>query len=290
MPQSPAYQPVVAWYADAARDLPWRRPDASPWAVLVSEVMLQQTPVHRVLPVYQAWLERWPTPSALAQDSVGDAIRAWGRLGYPRRAQRLWEAACVIDKDFEGEIPATESELRLLPGVGGYTAAAVCAFAYRRRSVVLDTNIRRVLARLVDGVEFAPAGLSVAEQHAAQRLVPDEGEAAATWSVALMELGALVCTARRPRCPDCPLRELCAWRARGCPAYNGPPRRSQTYTGTDRECRGRILALLRGCDGPVDAEMVRLSWDDALQRERAVDSLVRDRLVNKLDSGALALP
>ncbi len=147
MPQSPAYRPVVAWYAASARDLPWRRPDAGPWAVLVSEVMLQQTPVHRVLPVYVSWLERWPTPSALAQDSVGEAIRAWGRLGYPRRARRLWEAARVIDRDFDGVLPATEEQLRSLPGVGAYTAAAVCAFAYRRRAVVLDTNVRRVLSR-----------------------------------------------------------------------------------------------------------------------------------------------
>jgi A/G-specific adenine glycosylase len=290
MPQSPAYRPVVAWYTASARDLPWRRPDAGPWAVLVSEVMLQQTPVHRVLPVYVSWLERWPTPSALAQDSVGEAIRAWGRLGYPRRARRLWEAARVIKRDFGGVLPATEEQLRSLPGVGAYTAAAVCAFAYRRRAVVLDTNVRRVLSRLVDGVEFPPAALSVAERRAAERLVPDNDDAAATWSVALMELGALVCTARRPRCPDCPVREHCRWRAQGCPPYSGPPRRTQSYSGTDRQCRGRILALLRSCDGPVDARTVGLSWDDALQRERAVDSLVRDGLVAKLDSGSLALP
>jgi A/G-specific adenine glycosylase len=290
MPHSPAYRPVVDWYDASARDLPWRRHDASPWGVLVSEVMLQQTPVSRVLPVYEAWLKRWPTPGALARDSLGDAIRAWGRLGYPRRAQRLWEAARMIERDFDGELPTTEAELRTLPGIGEYTAAAVKAFAYRQRSVVLDTNVRRVLGRVFGGLELPPVGLSVAERQAAQQLVPDDGEEAATWSVALMELGALVCTARRPRCSDCPVRDLCRWRALGYPPDAGPPRRGQGYHGTDRECRGRILALLRSSDGPVDAEVVRLSWDDAVQRERAVDSLLRDGLVAKHGSGTLVLP
>jgi A/G-specific adenine glycosylase len=290
MPHSPAYQPIVDWYAASARDLPWRRDEASPWGVLVSEVMLQQTPVSRVLPVYETWLRRWPTPGALARDSLGDAIRAWGRLGYPRRAQRLWEAASMIVRDFDGELPTSEAELRTLPGVGEYTAAAVSAFAYRQRSVVLDTNVRRVLGRVFDGLELPPVGLSVAERRAALRLVPDDSEEAATWSVAVMELGALVCTARRPRCPECPVREQCRWRALGYPPDAGPPRRGQGYHGTDRECRGRILALLRDSDGPVDAEVVSLSWDDATQRERAVDSLLRDGLIAKHDSGTLVLP
>lgn len=196
----------------------------------------------------------------------------------------------MIERDFDGELPTTEAELRMLPGVGDYTAAAVLAFAYRRRSVVLDTNVRRVLGRLVDGLEYPPAGLSAGERRAAQHLVPDDGEAAASWSVAVMELGALVCTARRPRCPECPVQNLCEWRARGYPPDTGPPRRAQGYKGTDRECRGRILALLRSSDGPVDAEAIRLSWDDAVQHERALDSLLRDGLVAEQGSGLLVLP
>jgi A/G-specific adenine glycosylase len=290
MPHGPAYRPLIAWYHAAARDLPWRRPDTGGWEVLVSEVMLQQTPVARVLPVYAAWLDRWPTPAALARDSVGDAVRMWGRLGYPRRAARLWQAARAIDSDFHGEVPADLQDLRSLPGVGEYTAAAVAAFAYRRRTVVLDTNVRRVLARLVLGEQFPPRSLTSQEREVAEGLVPDDGAQAASWNIAVMELGALVCTARAPRCERCPVRELCVWRAEGYPAYAGPPRAGQTYAGTDRQCRGRILAALRSCDGPVDRHTLSLSWEDAVQRERAISSLLDDGLVVQLGDCALALP
>jgi A/G-specific adenine glycosylase len=290
MPHGPAYRPLVAWYGSAARDLPWRRPGTGGWEVLVSEVMLQQTPVERVLPVYAAWLDRWPTPAALARDSVGDALRLWGRLGYPRRAARLWQAARVIDSDFDGVVPAGLQELRSLPGVGEYTAAAVAAFAYRRRTVVLDTNIRRVLARLVLGEQFPQRSLTPREREVAERLVPDDGAQAATWSVAVMELGALVCTARAPRCERCPVSAHCVWRAEGYPAYAGPRRARQTYTGTDRHCRGQILAVLRSSDGPIDREALSLSWEDAVQRERAINSLLEDGLVVELGDKALALP
>jgi A/G-specific adenine glycosylase len=290
MPESPHYRPLVDWYGAFARDLPWRRRGADPWEILVSEVMLQQTPVERVLPVYAVWMARWPTPAALARDTVGDAVRVWGRLGYPRRAARLWEAACRIDRDFDGAVPSTYAELLSLPGVGEYTAAAVAAFAYQRRTVVLDTNVRRVLARLVSAEQFPPNSVTAAERRTAERLVPDDGEGAAIWSVAVMELGALVCTARAPRCDACPVRELCSWRTRGYPSYAGPPRRRQTYSGTDRECRGRIMALLRSSDGPIDRQTVSLTWHDAAQRERALASLVHDGLVAELGSGALQLP
>jgi A/G-specific adenine glycosylase len=290
MPHGSAYRPLVAWYRAAARDLPWRRPGTGGWEVLVSEVMLQQTPVARVLPVYAAWLDRWPTPAALARDSVGDAVRMWGRLGYPRRAARLWQAARAIDSDFDGVVPGDLQELRSLPGVGEYTAAAVAAFAYRRRAVVLDTNVRRVLARLVRGEQFPARSLTSQEREAAEALVPDDGPQAAAWSVAVMELGALVCTARAPRCERCPVRELCVWRAEGYPPYAGPARARQTYTGTDRQCRGRILAALRSCDGPVDRQTLSLSWEDAVQRERAISSLLDDGLVVQVSDSALALP
>jgi A/G-specific adenine glycosylase len=290
MPDAPALWPVVDWYERHARDLPWRRPDATPWGVLVSEVMLQQTPVERVLPVYTAWLARWPTPAAMARDPLGDALRVWGRLGYPRRAARLWQAARVIDASYDGQVPETYDALRSLPGVGDYTAAAVVAFAFRGRAVVLDTNVRRVLARVVDGEQYAPGSVTAVERRAADGLLPLDGQTAARWSVAVMELGALVCTARQPRCDACPVRERCAWRAAGYPAHAGSVRRTQGYAGTDRQCRGRILAALRGCDEPVHRARLPLDWPDAAQRERALASLVRDGLVAELDDDTLALP
>src|SRR5690606_7452204 len=136
-----------AWFDHAARDLPWRRPECSPWGVLVSEIMLQQTPVVRVLPAWMSWMERWPTPAHLAAASQADAVRAWDRLGYPRRAKRLWECAGEIVRRHGGEVPDDEEELLALPGIGAYTAAAVRSFAFGRRAVVLDTNVRRVIAR-----------------------------------------------------------------------------------------------------------------------------------------------
>ena len=290
MPGTLAYQPIVEWYDDNARDLPWRRPGVDAWSVLVSEVMLQQTPVSRVLPAFMTWLSRWPTPAALAAESAGEAVRQWGRLGYPRRALRLHQAACVIDATHGGVVPSSYDELRALPGVGDYTAAAVAAFAYRHRAVVLDTNVRRVLGRLVDGHEHPGRSVTAAERASADGLVPADGERAARWSVAVRELGALVCTARTPACGSCPVARLCAWRAGGYPAHDGPPRRGQGYAGTDRQCRGRILALLRGSDSPVPTGTVDEVWDDPGQRQRAVASLLDDGLVVERDDGALGLP
>ncbi|MGH3412406.1 MAG: A/G-specific adenine glycosylase, partial [Marmoricola sp.] len=218
---------ILAWYDEHARELPWRAESASPWAVLVSEFMLQQTPVSRVLPVYEAWLERWPTPAALAAEPSGEAVRAWGRLGYPRRALRLHAAAEAIVSQHGGEVPADRDRLRELPGVGDYTAAAVSAFAYGGRHAVLDTNVRRVLARLVGGEELPAASVTTAERTRAEGLLPEEAPAA--WSVAVMELGALVCTASRPRCGHCPVADRCAWQAAGAPPYDGPARPVQTY-------------------------------------------------------------
>ncbi len=289
MPTSVAHQQVLQWYADHRRLLPWREPGIGGWAVLVSEVMLQQTPVSRVLPVYDAWMRRWPTPSALAADTPGNAVRMWGRLGYPRRALRLHAAATVIDGEHTSVVPATYDELRRLPGVGDYTAAAVAAFAYRQRAIVLDTNVRRVLARWRSGVQFPPRHVTSIERVLAEEVLPADGDVAATWSVALMEVGALLCTATSPTCALCPVRDLCAWRAAGYPAYDGPPRRAQSYAGTDRQCRGRILAMLRASDDPVTASAVTTVWDDDAQRQRALDSLLEDGLVVENDE-TLALP
>jgi A/G-specific adenine glycosylase len=282
------HQPVLDWYADHARDLPWRRPEASPWSVLVSELMLQQTPVARVLPVHEQWLRRWPTPAALAAEPSGEAVRAWGRLGYPRRALRLHAAATAIVERYGGEVPADHDALLTLPGVGDYTAAAVASFAFGGRHVVLDTNVRRVFARALAGVEFPPPAPTRAERDAAAAVLPDE-ETAATWAVAVMELGALVCTAANPRCDDCPVADRCAWLAAGRPAYDGPPRRGQAWAGTDRMVRGRLMAVLRETEHSVDRPQLEQVWTDDTQRERALESLLADGLVVESD-GRYALP
>ncbi len=282
--------PVLDWYDEHARDLPWRRTSAGPWSVMVSEFMLQQTPVARVLPVHEAWLTRWPTPTDLAAEPTGEAVRAWGRLGYPRRALRLHAAATAIRDEHGGQVPEEYDALRALPGVGDYTAAAIATFAYGRRHVVLDTNVRRVLARSVTGVEFPARTVNRAERDLAADLLPEDAPTAATWSVAVMELGALVCTADRPRCDRCPVTDRCAWRAAGHPAYDGPPRPVQTYAGTDRQCRGRLLAVLRDAPGPVARDRLDAAWDDAAQRDRCLASLLEDGLAVTVADGGYALP
>jgi A/G-specific adenine glycosylase len=312
-------EPVLTWYARKARDLPWRAPDATPWAVLVSEIMLQQTPVARVLPEYLSWLARWPTPAALAAAPAGEAIRQWGRLGYPRRALRLHETATILVARHGGTVPDDLDALRALPGIGSYTAAAVASFAFGQRHAVLDTNVRRVLARLVAGQAWAggASSASVAERRLAESLLPAEPAVAARWSVAVMELGALVCTAAGPRCGDCPVARECAWLAAGRPA---PPtgsggitraaeagvmaaavgaaggavgaarRRTQKYEGTDRQCRGRVLAVLRASDDPVRRADFDAVWAGRAQLDRALDGLVADGLVDPLPDGRFALP
>jgi A/G-specific adenine glycosylase len=281
---------VLDWYAGHARELPWRAADASAWSVMVSEFMLQQTPVARVLPVHEEWLDRWPAPADLAAETTGEAVRAWGRLGYPRRALRLHAAAVAIGERHGGEVPASYDDLRALPGVGDYTAAAIATFAYGRRHVVMDTNVRRVLARAMSGVEFPSRAPTKAERELAAELLPEDEPTAATWSVAVMELGALVCTAARPRCDRCPWAASCAWRAAGHPAYDGPPRPVQAWAGTDRQCRGRLLAVMRDADGVVPARRLEAAWSDAAQRERCVASLLEDRLLVRTAAGDYALP
>lgn len=287
---SALHEPVLRWYDAHARDLPWRRPEASPWSVMVSELMLQQTPVSRVLPVHEQWLERWPTPADLAAEPTGEAVRMWGRLGYPRRALRLHAAATAIVERHGGEVPADHAALLALPGVGDYTAAAIASFAFGQRHVVLDTNVRRVLARTVGGVELPAAHVTKAEKEAAAELLPEDEATAATWAVGVMELGALVCTAARPRCTECPVASLCAWRSAGYPAYDGPPRRVQTWAGTDRQCRGRLLAVLRDADGPVHPSRLEAVWAEEAQRVRCLAGLVEDGLAVRTDAGTYALP
>ncbi|PKH40320.1 A/G-specific DNA-adenine glycosylase [Nocardioides alpinus] len=284
------HEAVLAWYDDHARELPWRGVDATPWSVMVSELMLQQTPVARVLPVHAVWLERWPTPADLAAESTGEAVRMWGRLGYPRRALRLHAAAVAIVERHRGEVPASYDDLLALPGVGDYTASAIASFAFGQRHVVLDTNVRRVLARAVSGVEFPATAVTRAERDTATALLPDDDATAATWAVATMELGALVCTARQPSCDACPVAELCAWRSAGFPAHDGPPRRGQAWAGTDRQCRGRLMALAREAEGSVGPTSIEAAWAVEDQRERCLASLIADGLLVRVDGGRYALP
>ncbi len=282
---------LTAWYASNARDLPWRQPATGPWAVMVSEFMLQQTPVSRVLPAYAAWLARWPDAPALASATAGDAVRQWGRLGYPRRALRLHACAQVITERHGGEVPDSLADLRALPGVGAYTAAAVASFAFGQRHPVLDTNVRRVLARLVNGAEpDGRSAASVAEVALAEDLLPPQDERrAATWSVALMELGALVCTASRPACARCPVAAGCSWRRSGSPAATSR-RKPQRYEGSDRQCRGALLAVLRDASGPVPAARLGSEWPDRAQRDRVLAALLADGLAQSYAGGLIGLP
>ena len=279
-PTGAPVEAILAWFAREGRSLPWREPGATPWGVLVSEVMLQQTPVSRVLPVWTDWMERWPTSGALAGAAQADVIRAWGRLGYPRRAQRLWECAAVIEARFGGRVPSDEATLRELPGVGEYTAAAVAAFAFGRRAVVLDTNVRRVLARIVSGTAAPAPHLTGAERALAAAVVPQDPATSATWNVAAMELGALVCTSRGPRCEACPASGWCRWLALGKPGATVPRRAAPAWAGSDRQVRGRILALLRAAPSPINVGgSAALADVEPGQLDRCIEGLVDDGLI-----------
>lgn len=270
---------ATRWYEANARDLPWRSAGTSPWGIMVSEVMLQQTPVARVLPVWRAWLDRWPDPPALAADPPAAAIRMWGRLGYPRRALRLHECAVALVERHRGDVPSDLAALLALPGVGGYTARAVAAFAFGQRQPVVDTNVRRLVARAVAGTADAGPVTRPADLAATAELLPAQPADAVRASVAFMELGALVCTAQAPKCADCPLAGSCAWRSSGRAGPAGPTRRPRRYAGTDRQVRGLLLAELRDTAGPVPRQRLDLVWDDEVQRARALAGLVEDGLV-----------
>ncbi len=281
---------VSDWYRSNARDLPWRRPETTPWGVLVSEFMLQQTPVARVEPLWVEWLARWPRPSALAAAPRADVLRAWGRLGYPRRALRLHEAARAIAERHGDVVPADVETLEALPGIGSYTARAVAAFGYGRRCPVVDTNVRRVVARAVHGAGDAGPARVRADLADVDALLPADDAGAAVLSAGLMELGAVVCTARTPRCRVCPVRAVCAWVSAGRPAYTGRQRPAQAFAGTDRQVRGRLLEVLRASPDPVDRTALDVAWSDAAQRDRCLDSLLFDGLAEQLDDGRIALP
>jgi A/G-specific adenine glycosylase len=280
---------TAEWFRVQARDLPWRRPGTTPWGVLVSEFMLQQTPVARVEPVWERWMAEWPTPSALAAASRADVLRAWGKLGYPRRAMRLHAAAEAIATEHGDRVPSDVDVLESLPGIGSYTARAVAAFGYGRRAPVVDTNVLRVVARAVHGQGDAGPARVKADLADVDALLPAEDAEAALVSAALMELGAVVCTARAPRCTLCPVHADCAWVAAGRPEYTGPRRPVQGFAGTDRQVRGKLLDVLRAAHHPVEKPALDRVWSDGPQRDRCLDSLLVDGLAEQTADGRFVL-
>nr|WP_187698224.1 A/G-specific adenine glycosylase [Rathayibacter agropyri] len=259
--------------------MPWRREGFPAWGTLVSEFMLQQTPVVRVIPRLAEWLERWPTPSALASVPAGEAVRAWQSLGYPRRALRLHACAVALAEEHGDVVPDDVDALLALPGIGDYTARAIAVFAYGRRHPVVDTNVRRVIARAVDGAAEPGPPRTKSDLAAMAALLPEPLADAAAFNAGMMELGAIVCTARSPRCDVCPIRDLCRWRADGYPEHTGPVKaRQKRFEGSDRQVRGLILAELRAAHGPVTAAEIETLWTDAEQRNRALAGLLDDGL------------
>ncbi|WP_334141274.1 A/G-specific adenine glycosylase [Rhabdothermincola sp.] len=287
---APARRRLLRWGDRWRRDLPWRR-TRDPWAVLVSELMLQQTQVSRVIPRYEAFLSRFPTAGACAAAEVGEVVRAWAGLGYNRRAVSVHRAATIVEHEHGGEVPDRLEALLGLPGVGPYTARAVMAFAFERDVGVVDTNVARVLARL------AGRPLDRAEvQHLADRAVPRG--AGWRWNQAMLDLGATVCTSRRPRCDACPVRAACSWQARGGlppdPARGsaGVSVPQSRFEGSDRQGRGRLVRALReqGVVEPSDVAAVA-GWPGDHQRAaRVVASLVRDGLAVVDSAGRVRLP
>jgi len=294
MPRPPAPDLATAlnaWFADAARPLPWRAAEVSPWAVLVSEFMLQQTQVARVVPRWEAWIRRWPTPAALAAEPPAEAVRAWDRLGYPRRALWLHRAAVEIVERHGGEVPHDLDALLALQGVGPYTARAIAAFAFGSRHPVVDTNTRRVIARAVLGQAQAAPPSTTRDLAQMSALLPEADAAARVFNAAAMELGATVCTARAPRCEACPIAASCAWRNAGYPPYDGPRTTTQArFEGSDRQVRGLVMRELRAAHRPVARDELAGLWADAAQLERAIAGLVADGLAVADAQGGLALP
>ena len=269
------HREVLAWFEENKRDLPWRK--STPWGVLVSEFMLQQTPVNRVLPIWIEWMERWPTPEDLASAKKSELLKAWGRLGYPRRALRLHESATIIAKEFNNQVPQTLEDLRKLPGVGEYTAAAIMAFAYKKESLVLDVNIRRLFSRLLDGQELPPLHITNTERQSRNELIPKQAH---IWAAATMELGALICTATKPKCEICPLAHSCLWRASGYPPSQTSKKKVQKWHGTDRQCRGVVIEHLRHTKKADQAKLAEL-WDNESQLEKCLAALLKDGLITQ---------
>ena len=246
---------LLAWFQRFGRDLPWRR-TRDPYAILVSEIMLQQTQVSRVIDRYVSWLERWPTVGSLAHASSADVVRAWSGLGYNRRALNLQRAARAIVE--RGGFPDTVAGLLELPGVGPYTARAIACFAFGAEVTALDVNVTRVLERAFGRADVEPpTGL------------------AWEWNQALFDLGAELCRARVPRCLSCPLQG-------GCPSAGRrfePARRQGPFEGSRRQLRARLVRELHAGPRAVEGYAAEV-----------VDGLLRDGLALRLPDGRLALP
>ena len=277
-------KPITQWFAKNKRELPWRA--TTPWGVMVSEFMLQQTPVARVLPKWIEWMERWPSPAELAKATPAQVITAWGRLGYPRRALRLHESAKIIARDFENEVPDSEEVLRSLPGIGDYTAAAISAFAFSANTLVMDVNIRRVLVRVLDGKEHPTSSPTVRERESRLAILPRRN--ANNWAAATMELGALICTSKNPSCNDCPIISQCKWRKNGYP-QSELVRKSQDWHGTDRKCRGTIVQALRESES-LTVSAIKKLWPDESQVEKALETLLEDNLIEEHSRSRFRLP
>ena len=275
---------IISWFKKNKRDLPWRKTDT--WGVLVSEFMLQQTPVNRVLPVYTEWMKRWPTPAKLAKATPAEVFTAWGRLGYPRRALRLHATAQIIAEDFNNIVPDDQETLQLLPGIGEYTAAAIAAFAFEQRSLVMDINIRRLLVRAVDGEEHPKPAPTAKEKARRLAILPNKN--AHVWAAATMELGALICTAQKPKCEICPVADSCKWRSLNYP-QSDQPKRTQAWNGTDRQCRGIIVQALRENDSLTEKEIKKL-WVLESQVEKALETLLADGLITQSARNKYSLP
>ena len=277
-------KPIVTWFKKNKRDLPWR--DTTPWGVMVSEYMLQQTPVNRVLPKWHEWMLRWPTPADLAQATPAEVITAWDRLGYPRRALRLHAAAQIVAQDFNNQIPQSVNVLQTLPGIGEYTAAAIAAFAFEKQTLVMDVNIRRLLTRVIDGNEHPKPAPTAKEKASHLALQPVKN--AHIWAAATMELGALVCTSKNPICEQCPVISQCNWRKNGYPKTD-LVRKSHDWHGTDRKCRGTIVQALRENESLTENAIMKL-WPDESQVEKALKSLQTDLLIQAIPRKRYRLP
>lgn len=313
---------ALFWYAHA-RDLPWRFGRTTPWGILVSEVMSQQTQMSRVVPYWLTWMQTWPDAQYLSKATTAEVITAWGRLGYPRRAVRLQECARVVATQYDNTLPRTYDELTALPGIGDYTASAVMSFAYGERIAVIDTNIRRVLSRAFAGVESHGGSATRADRELAVALLPQDDFATDTstdtsassavnlaasnetsnadlcctsslWNQAIMEIGATLCTAQSPQCNTCPLQTWCRFNAAGFPGlgeHRTRPR--QRFAGTNRQVRGIILQALRQAHKEqrtvTHSEITNL-WANQTQLGECIASLDNDGLIVLLPHGTITLP
>jgi A/G-specific adenine glycosylase len=271
-------------------ELPWRS-TRDPWAVLVSEVMAQQTQVSRVVPAYHRFLLEFPNPAACAEASLGEVLRAWQGLGYNRRARNLHRSAMAMVADHGGSVPGTLKALLALPGVGAYTARAVLAFAFEVDVGVVDTNAGRVLSRGVAGRPIRPGD--------AQRLVDAMVPVGEAWTFgqALLDLGASVCTASRPRCGQCPIAAMCRWAASGLPDPDpavgsaGVSTPQSAFAGSDRQGRGRLIDRLRRGGVTTGQVADAAGWPkDPARAERVVLGLLAEGLVVRDAAGVLHLP